>query len=57
MEGVSNYNCYLLIITTNTNTAQGHLWNRSTTSGNTLGINLVEIDVNGAQSGTLYGIR
>ena len=42
----------MLLIATNNNTAQGLLWNRSTTSGNPLGIHLVVVDGNRAQSDT-----
>ena len=52
IEGLGNQNCYLILTTTNNNTAQGRLWNRSTTSGHLSGIHLIEIDKNRTQSGT-----
>ena len=41
----------MLLTTTNNNTAQGILWNHYTTSDNPLGIHLVVVDGNQAQSG------
>ena len=50
IECVGNQNSYLLLRTTNNNTAQGYLCNRSTTSRNPAGMHLVEVDGDRAQS-------
>ena len=46
IECVGNQNIYLLLTITNNNTAQGRLWNCSSTSGNPSGIHLVDVDRN-----------
>ena len=47
----------MILTTTNINTAQGRLWNRSTTSGTPSVIHLVEVDGNRVQSGIPHGMN
>ena len=49
---MNNKQQYSYSSATNNNTAQGRLWNHSTTSGNPLGIHLFEVDGNHPQIGT-----